>query len=368
MIRARGGLFAALALIAFGLPLSAQTVQAGGGVLFQRYTFDDIEAASVESVSLTAFPFSGTARFNPRLSFSVSGTWAEGSLVDPQRGELTISGPTDTQLSLTMAGRGGATSVSAIMLLPTGLETQDLDESRVAGAVASELLPFAISNWGTGGGAGVSVSTAHAVGGLGVGLSASYVVRREFTPLEDLTFAYRPGNVLRLAAAVDGTLGASMKGALRLTVHRHEDDAADDANLFRAGNRVELLGSLGFPVGATSTGLIYGIIHKRERGTFLSSDGELASQDLILAGGGLRSRVGSWVLQPRVEARLFRREDGVEQGYDVGAGIDAEIPVGGTMVVPSIRAHLGNLEVREGVETGFTGLEFGLALRFGGGA
>lgn len=368
MSRARVGLVAGLTGIALSLPLGAQTAQVGGGVLFQRYSFSDVEAASVESVSLTALPFSGTVRFNPRLSFGLSGTWAKGSLVDPQRGELTISGLTDTQLVLTMAGRGGATSVSAIMLLPTGLETQTIDESRVAGAVASELLPFAISNWGTGGGAGVSMSTAHAFGGLGVGLSASYVVRREFTPLEDLTFAYRPGNVLRVAAAVDGTLGSSAKGALRLTVHRHEDDAADEANLFRAGNRVEVLGSLGFPVGARSTGLVYGIIHKRERGTFLTSDGSLASQDLILAGGGLRSRVGSWVVQPRVEARLFRREDGVEQGYDVGAGIDAEIPVGNTMWVPSIRAHLGNLEVREGVETGFTGLEFGLALRFGGGA
>lgn len=367
----RAGVSATLMGLALSLPAGAQTAQAGAGVLFQRYTFDDVTAASVESVSLTAFPFSGVVRFNPQFSLSVSGTYAEGRLEDPQRGEFTISGPTDTQLMLSMAGRGGATSVSAIVLLPTGLETQTLNESRVAGAVASELLPFAISNWGTGGGGGVSVSTAHALGGLGVGLSASYLVRREFTPLDDPqeeTFAYRPGNALRLAVAVDGTLGGSTKGALRLTVHRHEDDVANDANLFRAGNRVEVLGSLGFPVGARSTGLVYGILHKRERGTFLSSDGSLASQDLILAGGGLRSRVGSWVVQPRIETRLFRREDGVEQGYDVGAGIDAEIPVGGTLWVPSVRAHFGNLEVREGVETGFSGLEFGLAMRFGGGA
>jgi hypothetical protein len=371
MTRVRGVVLVALAGFAFGLPVAAQTAQGSGGALFQRYTFDTDTAASVESVSLVSLPFSGIVRFNPRLSFSVSGAWAEGRLEDPERGEFNISGLTDTQLMLTLDGRGGATSVSAVVLLPTGLETQTLNESRVAGAVASELLPFAISNWGTGGGAGVSVSTAHAVGGLGVGFSASYLVRREFAPLDDPqeeTFAYRPGNTLSLAAAIDGTLGGSTKGALRLTVHRHEDDLADDANLFREGNRVELLGSLGFPIGARSIGLIYGIIQKREQGTFLSADGSLASQDLILAGGGLRKRVGTWVLQPRLEARLFRREDGVEQGYDVGAGIDAEIPVGGTLWVPSVRAHLGNLEVVEGIETGFSGLEFGLALRFGGGA
>ena len=371
MIRVQRGLLVALAGLALSHPLAAQSAQAGGGVLFQRYTFDNPEAGSVESVSLVALPFSGVARFNPRLSLSISGMWAEGRLEDPQQGEFNISGLTDTQMMLTLDGRGGATSVSAVVLLPTGLETQTLEESRVAGAIASELLPFAVSNWGTGGGAGMSVSSAHVVGGLGVGLSAAYLVRREFSSPDDPqgeTFAYRPGNTLSLTAAIDGTFGGATKGALRLTVYRHEDDPADDANLFREGNRVEVLGSLGFPVGARSIGQVYAIVQQREEGTSLSADGSLASQDLILAGGALRKRVGSWVVQPRLEARLFRRGDGVEQGYDVGAGIDAEIPVGGTLWVPSVRAHLGNLEVREGVETGFSGLEFGLALRFGGGA
>ncbi|MBT8404275.1 MAG: hypothetical protein KJP18_10475 [Gemmatimonadetes bacterium] len=120
MIRVRIGLGSALVVLAASLPLGAQSAQAGAGVLFQSYTFDDVTAASVESVSLTAFPFSASIRFNPRLTFSVSGTYAEGRLDDPQRGEFTISGPTDTQMVLSMAGRGGATSISAIVLLPTG--------------------------------------------------------------------------------------------------------------------------------------------------------------------------------------------------------------------------------------------------------
>lgn len=357
---------AAVAVVALASPAASQSVGLGVGGLLQRYSFDDPEAASVESITVTALPFFGTAALGPRVSLGVSGTWARGELEDPTRGTLEIQGLTDTQVSLTFAGRGGATSVSAVALLPTGVETQSLSQSRVAGAVASELLPFAISNWGTGGGAGVSMATAHAVGAVGVGLSASYIVRREFTPLETETFAYRPGNVLRLVAAVDGTLGAASKGTLRFSYYRHEDDLRDDANLFRSGNRLELLGSLGFPVGARSTGLVYGIFHTRQRGNSLSDDGTLASQDLILAGGGLRSPVGGILLQPRIEARLFRRDDGVEQGYDLGLGLDAEVPVGTTTWVPSIRAHLGNLEVREAVETGFTGVEIGLALRFGG--
>ena len=360
-------LLAGLTALALAAPATAQTTQVGAGILFQRYAFDDPSAASVETLTLTALPFTGTAWFGERVSLNVAGTWADGRMEDPDRGELSIQGLTDTQVTLTVAGRGGATSVTAVALLPTGVETQTLAESRVAGAVASELLPFAISNWGTGGGVGLSASTAHAVGPLGVGLSASYVVRREYTPLEAEQFAYRPGNVLRLAAAVDGSLGGATKGALRFTLYRHEDDLADDANLFRAGNRMEVLGSVGFPVGARSTGLVYGIFHTRERGTYLATDASLSSQDLILVGGGVRGRVGQVILQPRLEGRLFRRDDGVEQGYDMGVGLDAEIPVGSMRWIPSVRAHRGNLEVRESVETSFTGLEFGLALRFGGG-
>lgn len=356
----------ALAAVLAAAPAAAQAPGLGGGVLFQRFTFDDVEAAQVESISLTVLPFSARASLGSRVTLGVDGAWADGRLDEPDGEQSTISGLTDTQVVLSFLGRGGATTLSAIALLPTGNETQDLSQSRVAGAVASELLPFALSNWGTGGGGGLSASTAHVLGGLGVGVSVSYLVRREFAPLADEEFAYRPGNVLRVVAAVDGTIGSSSKGTLRLSLHRHEDDAFDESNLFRAGNRMEVMGSLGFPVGGRSTGLVYALFHRRERGTFLSEDGTLASQDLVSAGGAIRSRVGNVVLQPRVEARVFRREDGVEQGYDLGAGLDAEIPMGATTWVPSVRAHLGNLEVRQDTETAFVGLELGMALRFGG--
>ncbi len=351
------------AFAGFATPTAAQV--SAGGVL-QRYVFDDPSAASVETLTLLALPFSARAVLGPRLSLGLQGTWAEGRLADPSGVESTITGLTDTQLTLTLAGRRGATSVTAIALLPTGNETQDLSESRVAGAVASELFPFAISNWGTGGGAGLSAATAHLLGGVGVGLSVSYLVRRSFEPLAEQTFAYRPGNMLQVVAAFDGALGAASKGTLQLTYNRHENDAGDDANLFRAGDRIQVMGSLGFPVGTRSTGLVFAALNHREQGTYLSDDGTLASQDLLLLGGGLRGQVGGAILQPRIEARFFRREDGKEQGYDLGGGLDAEIPAGSMTFVPSVRVHFGNLEVREGVETAFTGLEAGLSVRLGG--
>lgn len=355
-------------LVAPAAPAAAQTVT--GGALLQHYSFAEEDAASVSSLSVLALPFAAHAPLGgPRYSIGVQGLWARGTLADPARGDLTISGLTDTQISVTARGRGGATSVSLIALAPTGNPTQDLDESRVAGAVAAELLPFALSNWGTGGGFGVSASTAHRVGTVGLGVSASYLVRQEFEPLDERTFAYRPGDVLRLAAALDATVGRASKAQFQVAWHHHADDSDAEANLFDAGDRLQLLGNVSFPVGPASSGLVYAALHHRTSGRYLASDRSVAARDLLLLGGGVRHRIHrSVVAVPRVEGRLFRRDDGIDQGWDLGLGADLEIDGGGALWVPTLRGHIGNLEVREGVTTGFFGVEVGLSLRFGGGA
>jgi hypothetical protein len=261
----------------------------------------------------------------------------------------------------------GGVTVSGIGLLPTGISTQSLEESRVAGAIGADLLPFAITNWGAGGGGGGMVSVARAAGPVGLGLSVAYIARRSFEPLADETFAYRPGNVLSVVAAVDGNPSPSTKGALRLAYHRYGEDRVGGANLFRSGDRVEATASLAFPFGRGSSGIVYGSFHHRGGGTFLALDDLLADQDLVLLGGGARLPVWGVVLQPDAQARVFRRSDGLGQGWDLGAGVGVEIPMGSASLVPLARVHFGNVEVREGVDTGMTAFEVGLAWRWGRG-
>lgn len=363
---ATAGPAAALMLALLAGPLQAQPAAAGAaGVLVQSFTFGDAAAASIETLTLVTVPFSGSVALTPWADVSLSGAWARGSLDDGSR-TSTIASLTDTQLALGI--QAGWARLTAIALLPTGTSRQTLDESRVAGAIAADLLPFVVSNWGSGGGGGINVSAARPLGPVGVGLSVAYLARQSFEPLEDEGFAYRPGDLLRVVAAVDATVGGSGKATAQLTWHRHGEDERQDENLYRSGDRLKALGSYAFPVGAGSNGLVYaGVVH-RERGTFLGAEDTSASQDLVMVGGGLRLPLAGGVLQPDVEARVFRRSDGVDQGYDVGVGADFERTVGGHVWVPSIRAHFGRLEVREGVETGFTGFEIGLSARLGGGA
>lgn len=334
-----------------------------GGTL-QRYTFDEPSATGIDVLELRTLDFGGRWRLG-RTDLTVTGAWAQGVLEAADGERATISGLTDTQVTLGLT-TGQGLSFAAIGLLPTGLASQTLDESRVAGAMGADLFPFAVTNWGTGGGGGGLVSFARRTGGVGLGVSVSYIVRASFEPLDVAEFAYRPGNVLTVVAAVDGNPTPSTKASLRAAYHRHAEDQVEGTNLYRPGDRFEGTASLAFPVGGGSSGIVYGSFHNRAGGRFLDFDEQASQQDLVRIGGGLRVPYGGTVLQPDLQARFFRRDDGREQGYHFGGGLDVEVPTERLILVPGVRVYLGNVELSETAKSSFTGLEVSLAARFGG--
>src|SRR5690606_33157071 len=62
-------------------------------------------------------------------------------------------------------------------------------------------------------------------GGFALGAGASYLVAREFEPLEVDAFAYRPGNTLSLQVAADRNIGRAGKATLQVAMEHHEEDA-----------------------------------------------------------------------------------------------------------------------------------------------
>jgi hypothetical protein len=165
---------------------------------------------------------------------------------------------------------------------------------------------------------------------------------------------------------VDHTLGRSAKASLQLGMQRYDDDVLGGQNLYQSGNRYQAIGSLAFAAGARSSGAVYAGVSHREQGTFLDASREAPSQDLLLAGAGLRIPVGRGALVPGVDGRVFRSADGVGQGYATGAGAALELPLGGMTLVPSVRGRFGNVIARENAESAFTGVDAGLMVRFGG--
>jgi hypothetical protein len=370
--RALAVLSAALLATAVRAPAAgAQSNEASAGatVSFQGYSFDEAATAGVQNLRLISLHFAATTPVVDRLTLAVNGSWGKGTL-GRASGPLDVTGLTDTQLTLTYV-HNLYFRVSGVLIAPTGKETQTLRESIVAGALASDLFPFDIANWGSGGGAGVNASVARPLGAVGAGLAVGLIAGREFEPLEGGQFAYRPGTLLRIVGALDGTVGEASKASLQVAFHRYGRDQVDGDNLFQSGNRFQVMGSLAFPTSAASSGIVYGGVTHRQGGSLLA---ELpiaeasAAQNLFLLGGGFRRPIGGAVLQPDAELRVLRRDDSMGQGIDLGVGATLEMRGRRGTFAPSARVHFGQLEVVSGNSGSILGLELGMTARIRGGS
>jgi hypothetical protein len=310
-------------------------------------------------------PVAARVALTRQLFLELLSAWASGSAELPDGSETTISGPTDTELRLTFNVGRDLLSITGIALLPTGVETLSPEEANVAGLIAADVLPFRISNWGTGGGFGASTAIARPFGDFAAGLSVGYVVAQEFQPLADDEFQYRPGSQLHVRAALDRVIGSAGKAALVLTMQRFQSDEIDGDNLFQTGNRYQAVGSYAFAAGSAANGILYaGYLH-RDAGEFEDEQDVLPAQDLFFGGAGLEWPLGRARLKPSVDLRVLRRDDGTEQGYTATVGGMADIPAGRITLIPTARGRFGNVLLRDEAESGFSGVELGLALRFG---
>ncbi len=353
------------------LPLAGSTAAAqqsgamlGGGADFQGYFFSNADQVGIKSLSLLSVPLGASLPLG-RFRLAVGGAWARGQLTRSDGSTATLAGMTDTQLALSL-GLGDLT-LSAFGLVPTGVSRLSQDQADVAGKIAAELLPFPLSNWGSGGGVGLGSNVDHRFGATTLGIGGAYLVGRAYDALDAADFSYRPGNELRARAALTTRVGTAGDVGLQLTVQQSADDRLNGQNLFRSGTRVEALASYSLAAGGRGSALVYGGVLHRSAGTFLTLGVPAAAQDLILAGGNLRLPLGGAVLVPAVDGRLFRSADALGQGWVSGVGAALELPLGsdGVRLVPTVRGRLGSYQVQAGVTSRITGVELGLTLRRG---
>jgi len=338
----------------------------GAGFEFQSFSFSDADDVGVESLSLLTVPIAVSVPLAEWITLRMVGHWARTEKRSPDGETLTLSGFTDTELSATVRVPGDVASFTAVVALPTGNSTHDLDEVEVAGNVASDLLPFRISNWGSGGGGGGRASVAKSFGTVAAGVSVGYFVARDFTPLTFRDTEYRAGNNLVIRAAIDGNVGPAGKASLQLTLRTYGNDQQDGENGFQSGSRYQAIGSYAFAVGPRSSGVVY-------LGALRRSEGELegvtltSARTLFMAGGGASLRVGQVLLRPSIDARVLRSETGINQGYNTGFGVRGEFGVGRAVLLPTVRVHVGKLVRVKGVsESSYLGTDFGMTVRFGG--
>lgn len=333
---------------------------------FETYTFADPATTGLESITLLTAPFAARFGLGQRATLQVSGAFASGKVTGSDGSEADLSGLTDTHLMLDLALVPEALTLSVMAVAPTGQSSHDAQQALVAGLVAADLLPFRVASWGSGGGIGMQLAATKRFESVGAGLSVGYRRAGEFEPLDGQPFVYRPGNEIHARLALDTEAGRNGKASLVVGFQTFGDDVLDGSNLFKSGNRLEATGTYAFPVGYRGSAAVYaGVLH-RANGSYLDATVPAApSQDLLLLGGMVRRGLGGGFFTPRIDVRLFRSEDGVGQGYVAGLGAAYEVRSGSVTFAPSLTARMGQVTVREGLESGITGFEAGLTLRFG---
>lgn len=355
-----------MAVVALLVPeaVFAQTVTAGA--MYERYSFGTPETLDIETLTLFSAPFGAVWQAGRSVAFRLAGAAARGSLIRANGEEGTIAGLTDAELSARVELAGGRAAFTGIVLLPTGSESLTYEEVFVAGAIAADLLPFGIRDWGTGGGAGASLALATPLGSWAAGASVGYVVAREYEPLSEESFEYRPGNQLHVRAALDRVIGRSAKFAVSGDWRRYGEDRGNGNNIFQTGDRFRITGSLNFAVGRGSAVTYAGWL-SREEGEYTPPPDIMPSQDLFFAGAGLRSGLAGAVLTPSLDLRVFDSGGADRSGYVLGIGTAVELNLAGSLVVPNARFRFGNVESEGGDDTGLSGFMAGLSIRFGGG-
>jgi hypothetical protein len=337
---------------------------AGVGVQLESYTFGTPEQVDIEKVSLMTVPVTAVVSLAHRVELGVSSAFASGKLTRASGASTSLSGLTDTEIRLTYGLADDRVRLSAVAVAPTGKSKLTAGEMDVTGIIAADLLPFAISNWGSGGGLGANAAVAVPMNeATSVGLSAGYVLARKYEPLNATSFAYRPGNQLHVRAGADRRIGVTAKASVQLTYQHFSQDQSAGTNFYQSGDRLQAVGSYAFAAGARGTGIVYAGYLQRREGQYTNVVQLTPSQDLVYAGTGFRQQLAGLVLTPSFDVRLLGSDDGVEQGRTFSAGVGAEVPMGGFDLLPLVRARVGHLTVRTAQESGFTGFEVGLGIR-----
>ena len=370
--------FVAVALSsAWGTPVGLMAQAAGGGgMTYEVYSFSDSEATGLDHVNLLTAPLAMTLPVGQSLSLGVYSAWAKGTVQGADGQQASVQGFTDTEVSAALSLGGDNAVLSGGFVLPTGESTQSLEEVVVAGIVAAELLPFAISTWGSGGSAGGDLALAFQAGEWGLGVSGGYRVASEYEPLAEETFTYRPENRILARLALDRDVGASGTVSFLVGYQRFQDDALNQQNLFRAGARYEGMISYAFAAGRSGSGMLYAGFNHRENGSVLVENPDLAGatntawQQLYRGGFTFLLPVGrSLTVFPEGEARLFRAEDGIGQGFLASAGLGFDLTLAGgrrgtrLVMSPSGRFHYGSITVDESSDSRVTGWTLGVTVR-----
>lgn len=336
------------------------------GIEVRTVSFDS--GLGTKSVSEVVVPIGVIWPITRRITIDLGSRYARATRTDEADSSTSISGLTDTQARAVLELVPDVLVLTVAANLPTGKTELTADELPVAGTVASDLIPFPVSNFGSGFNATTGLALAVPVGAWALGVAGSYRLSSEFTPLAagvaDSGTSFKAGSEMRFRVGLERLVGQS-RVSLGFTYSSFARDEFAGSEIFAPGNRYISQVSWSFPLGNIGVSLYAWDLY-RAAGIVARAGAATEKQNLLAAGAAATVQVGRNSLRPTIEYR--RQTEGVstlaQAGSLLSVGARFQWALGGRFsLVPSARFDTGDIGSGGPSDVGFRGFSFGASLR-----
>jgi len=364
-----------LALAALTIPaaLAGQTTFAGDagasvGFLYKRYNFGS--TYPIKDVSQYAVPLGVVIPLGQRFTVDLGTYWASTTSRDAATGsDHKVDGFTDTQVRGSYVLGNDMVVLSLMLNLPTGKETQTLEEIAVSSAISSNFLLFPVASYGNGFSGTLGAAVAFPAGAWNLGLSASGRLSGKYQPYSESGLTdqrYQPGFEGRVRLGLDRLVGAS-RLAFGFTYSTFSDDQFNGGattGSYRPATRYIGEASLTSPVGGARMS-VYAWDYYRAGSNDDATPG--ATKENVF-NGGIQFAIpasSTITIQPLAEARLLGAAPANGTGLLFGVGVTAPIRAGNQFsIVPGARYDTGHIESDVVGKPSVNGFEGTLRLRY----
>ncbi len=337
------------------------------GVDYRSISFD--QGVQYTKVSEFVVPIGMVWTLSPRVTVDVGTRFASATSTDTSGHSATISGLTDTQARLVWQLRPDVLALSVTANLPTGKSLLTSDQLGVAGPIAYDLIPYPVSNFGSGTSVTTGLALAVPLGGWAVGLGGSVRMSGGYTMFQttDSTgttnIDLKPGAEMRFTVGADRVFGDSHL-SLGVTYSTFANDEISGQQL-SPGKRFIAQGAWSQPFFGANLALYAWDLY---RGTSndMSGTAALTAQNLVAVGGAVTIQQGRNQWRPSVEYR--RHWVGLPtlqpDGTLLGFALRYAMPLGDRVTaLPAVRYDLGNVVGFTGSDVSYHGLSASLMLR-----
>ena len=365
------------ALVLLSVPVRGAGQSLSTGAVLQTFTIEDAPQSAVADVQVLTLPVVGVWERGP-WGVQVRSAYTDAIVTFGGGGYAERAGPTDTHLRASYAF--GPVLVTGLADLATGDARYGAGELPLLGALGSDLLPVTGGSWGAGGSVGGEVALRGLTGQGSYVLSAGYVRQSAFEPLTGFGADYRPGNQLRVRAAMDRRFAVASVLSFAAGYQRFSGDVLEGAEVFRAGARWEAEVAFAHPLGSRESFSVSAGMYRRmigglpvaEPDSLLSTEGLATSPErtLVALSAEAQATRGRVSLAPELGLRLLSTGDDVGAGWLASAGARAQVLILGgrygdrLLVTPAARLHVGSVSPLVDAASAVRGWEVGISARW----